>query len=298
MGLIGSMNGTNLPEDDGATLGPWEHAVMLRIASVNVNGLRGSTVGRVEKGKASFWDWLDTAGANVICLQELRCPDDLVPQHIGEGYYYVHDEAEAKGRAGVAIVSTVPFLAARHIDHPAFLGTGRWIEADLAVGNGEVLTVISAYAHTGNEESSEKMAEKFAWFNAAEERIEELRAERRYVVLSGDLNVAHREADIKNWRGNLTHAGFLPEERAIFDRWFVDLEWVDVLRSHHPDQDGPYSWWSYRGQAFDTNAGWRIDYQIATPQLAAKAVSSFVDRHPTYAERWSDHAPVVVDYDL
>ena len=144
---------------------------MLRIASVNVNGLRGSTIGRVEKGKASFWDWLDTAGADVICLQEVRCPDELVPEHIGEGYHYVHDEADAKGRAGVAIVSKAPFVDARHIDHPDFVGKGRWIEADLEVAGGELLTVISAYAHTGNEESPEKMAEKFAWFAAAEERI-------------------------------------------------------------------------------------------------------------------------------
>ncbi|MEI2421827.1 exodeoxyribonuclease III, partial [Arthrospira platensis SPKY2] len=109
-------------------------------------------------------------------------------------------------------------------------------------------------------------------------------------MLTGDLNVAHREVDLRNWKGNLKSAGFLPEERAHFDRWFEELGWVDVCRAMAGDRDGPYTWWSFRGKAFDNDTGWRIDYQIASPELATKAVSSEVDRAPSYAERWSDHA--------
>jgi exodeoxyribonuclease-3 len=118
------------------------------------------------------------------------------------------------------------------------------------------------------------------------------------VVLTGDLNVAHRELDLKNWKGNLKSAGFLPEERAYFDRWFDELGWVDVMRANSGEVAGPYSWWSFRGKAFDNDAGWRIDYQIVTPQLAAKALAARVDRAPSYDTRWSDHAPVVVTYDI
>jgi len=128
--------------------------------------------------------------------------------------------------------------------------------------------------------------------------MEELRASGRHVLLTGDLNVAHREVDLKNWKGNLKSAGFLPEERAWFDQMFDELKWVDVARQLSGEGPGPYSWWSWRGKAFDNDAGWRIDYQIATPQLAEKAVDAAVDRAPSYAERWSDHAPVVVTYDV
>jgi exodeoxyribonuclease III len=271
---------------------------MLRIATVNVNGLRGSTVNRERQGKSSFRrDWLANADVDVVTLQEVRCPDELVAELV-PGHEIVHDEALDRGRAGVAVASRLPILDWRVGSHAAFRGKGRWIEADVKVGGRTPLTVISAYAHTGNEESPEKMKEKLAWFRAAERRLGELAEDGRHVLLTGDLNVAHTEADLKNWKGNLKKAGFLPEERTIFDRWFSDLGWVDVVRRLHPGEEGPYSWWSYRGHAFDTDAGWRIDYHIASPKLAAKAVSSWVDRAPSWAERWSDHAPVVVDYDL
>jgi exodeoxyribonuclease-3 len=125
-----------------------------------------------------------------------------------------------------------------------------------------------------------------------------LAAPGRHVLLTGDLNVAHREADLKNWKGNLAKSGFLPRERAWFDHLLDDLGWVDVVRALAGEGPGPYTWWSWRGKAFDNDAGWRIDYQIASPALGALAVKAEVDRAPSYAERWSDHAPVVVQYDL
>ena len=265
---------------------------MLRVATVNVNGLRAAA-------RKGLHAWVGECAPDVVTLQEVRAPDELVADLMGEGWHVVHAESNVKGRAGVAVASRFPI--ARTDDGaavPEFAGKGRWIEADIRTGPRRRLTVISAYAHTGDETSPAKMAEKLAWFEAATARLTALRAGGGPVLLTGDLNVAHGEADIKIWKGNLTSAGFLPEERAYFDRWFDDLGWVDVVRRAHPDQAGPYSWWSFRGKAFDNDAGWRIDYQIASPNLAKKASRVWVDRAPSYAERWSDHAPVVVDYDL
>jgi len=264
----------------------------MRIATVNVNGLRAAA-------RKGLHDWVAECAPDVVTLQEVRAPDEMVADLMGEGWHVVHAESSAKGRAGVAVASRLPITRTHDGSHtPEFTGNGRWIEADIRTGKRKRLTVISAYAHTGDEESPAKMAEKLAWFDAATARLTELRDEGGHVLFTGDLNVAYREADLKNWKGNLKSAGFLPEERAHFDHWFDDLGWVDVVRAAHPDQDGPYSWWSFRGKAFDNDAGWRIDYQIATPALAKLATAAWVDRAPSYAERWSDHAPVVVEYDI
>jgi exodeoxyribonuclease-3 len=120
----------------------------------------------------------------------------------------------------------------------------------------------------------------------------------RQTVVCGDFNVAHREADLKNWKGNLKNSGFLPQERAILTRWFADLGWIDVGRQLAGEREGPYTWWSWRGKAFDNDTGWRIDYQIATPALAAQALDFRIDKPERYDARWTDHAPFTVRYDL
>jgi exodeoxyribonuclease-3 len=262
---------------------------MFTIASVNVNGLRAAT-------RKGMHEWLATRSPDVVTMQEVRAPDDMVATLLGEGWNVVHAESTAKGRAGVAIATRVPVVDSRTCnDRAAFTDNGRWIEADVEF-DGRLLTIISAYVHTGDETSPERMAEKHAFFKAMTKRMTELRADDRHVLLTGDLNVAHREDDLKNWKGNLASAGFLPEERAHFDHWFDTLGWADVVRSLSGEGPGPYSWWSYRGRAYDNDAGWRIDYQIATPELAALATEAYVDRAPTWDTRWSDHAPVVVTY--
>jgi exodeoxyribonuclease III len=140
-------------------------------------------------------------------------------------------------------------------------------------------------------------------------RLTEIQAHNELAVVLGDLNVGHRTLDIKNWRGNVKRAGFLPEERAYFDRIVgaeddaeynagAGLGWVDVGRKWAGEVDGPYTWWSWRGKAFDNDSGWRIDYQLATAALAASVTDYSVDRAAAYDERWSDHTPVVVDYAL
>ena len=147
-----------------------------------------------------------------------------------------------------------------------FDSAGRWLEADFETEAG-LLTVVSVYVHSG-EVDTPKQVEKYKFLNAMEARMQELIKDDRLALIVGDLNVGHTELDIKNWKGNLKNAGFLPEERAFFDQ-FAKQGWVDMGRKAHPGVPGPYTWWSYRGQAFDTDAGWRIDYQLATPALAA-----------------------------
>jgi exodeoxyribonuclease-3 len=272
----------------------------LSIASVNVNGLRAAA----SNGMAG---WVGARRPDVITMQEVRAPDDLVADLVGtiagEGWHVAHDECAAKGRAGVAVASRRPIVATRSglagaaRTSGAYDDSGRWVEADLETADGLGLTVVSCYVHTGDADVPSRMSEKLAFFDAMGKRLDTLRKKGRHVLLTGDLNVAHREADLKNWKGNLKKAGFLPEERAWFDAMF-SRGWVDVGRRLHGEGPGPYSWWSWRGKAFDTDTGWRIDYHIASPELADTAVEGAIDRAPSYAERWSDHAPVVVTYTI
>lgn len=268
----------------------------LTIASINVNGLRAAAT----NGMGGWWQ---QRRPDVVAMQEVRAPDDLVADLIervaGPGRHVAHHESANKGRAGVAVVSAHPIVETTY-ELPgadAFDGTGRWVEATIDTADGRGLTVASAYVHTGDADTPERMREKLAFMDAMAARADTLRAAGRHVLVMGDLNVGHRELDIKNWKGNLKKAGFLPEERAWFDRR-LDDGWVDVGRAHAGDVAGPYSWWSWRGKAFDIDSGWRIDYHIASPELAATATDVGVDRAPTYAERWSDHAPVVAVYQV
>lgn len=283
----------------------------LRIASVNVNGIRAA----FRKGMG---DWLDASGADVVALQEVRAADadiaKLVAPATEDGWHVLHDPCEIKGRAGVALLSRRPALEHRvglgGLDRQAEIqSSGRWLEADFAFGNG-VITVVSNYTHSGEVDTPRQEA-KWAFLDAMGARMDELASERELTAIVGDFNVGHREFDIKNWRGNVKRSGFLPRERAYFDRFFgprgelvtgVDGTegpghgWVDVGRRFAGEVDGPYTWWSNRGQAFDNDTGWRIDYQVVTPGLAERVADYRVDRYPSYDTRWSDHAPVVVDY--
>ncbi len=264
--------------------------VALTIATVNVNGIRAAL-------RNGMGTWLAQREPDIVTLQEVRAPDALVHELLGTDWQVAHAECSAKGRAGVAVITRRPIVRTSGCEHEhRFADAGRWVEADVVLDNGELLTVISTYAHTGDADSAERMEEKLAFFESMTTRMEELRADGRHVLLTGDLNVAHREVDIKNWKGNLKSAGFLPVERAYFDRWFDELGWVDLGRRLGGEGPGPYTWWSFRGKAFDTDAGWRIDYQIATPELAELAKEAAVDRAADYHARWSDHAPLVVTY--
>ncbi|WP_029146454.1 exodeoxyribonuclease III [Microbacterium luticocti] len=274
----------------------------LRIATVNVNGIRAA----VRKGMLA---WLDVAAPDVLALQEVRATDEQLRTAL-PGWHIVADEALAKGRAGVAIATRAPVLSVRaRLEADELDSAGRWIEAEVPLGT-DRLTVVSAYVPTG-EADTPKQDHKWAFLDAMAQRMSQLNAVGALALIMGDLNVGHRELDIRNWRGNRKKAGFLPRERAYFDRFFapagspvecVDgttgtgLGWVDVGRRFHGDVDGPYTWWAMRGRAFDNDTGWRIDYHVATPALAERVRDYRIDRAESWDTRWSDHAPVVVDY--
>ncbi|WP_369046877.1 exodeoxyribonuclease III [Sinomonas sp. P10A9] len=263
----------------------------LRIATVNVNGLRASW-------RKGMQEWLAPRGVDILCLQEVRAPDEIVHEYF-EGWSVLHAEADAKGRAGVAIASRqVPTATRVGIGDDYFATAGRWIEADFALDGGRQLTVVSAYVHSG-EAGTPKQEDKYRFLDVMLKRLPELAEHSDYALVVGDLNVGHTELDIRNWKANQKRAGFLPEERVYFDRFFGnEIGWKDVHRELAGPIDGPYTWWSQRGKAFDNDAGWRIDYQMATPGLGAVARNAVVDRATAWDTRWSDHAPLVIDYKL
>lgn len=257
------------------------------ISSINVNGVRAAT-GKTGKG---MLEWLAGTEADVICLQETRATDEqtraaLAPA-LAAGWHLAVAEPGAKGRAGVAIMSRREPRAVRiGFGSAEFDGLGRYIEAEF-----DELTVASVYVHTG-EADTPMQDEKYRFLG---ELGAHLRAQTGDFVICGDWNVAHTELDIKNWKGNVKNSGFLPGERAWIDEMLA-AGYVDVVRTLHPGVPGPYSWWSYRGRAFDNDAGWRIDAVFTTENIASRAVSARVERAATYAERWSDHAPVTVEF--
>jgi exodeoxyribonuclease III len=262
------------------------------ITTVNVNGVRAAA-------RKGLIDWLAGSQADVVCMQETRASDkqlhETLAPALDQGWHVASAEPSAKGRNGVAVLSRRPADAVRiGFGDDEFADAGRYIEADF-----DALTVGSLYLPTGEaetpkQEQKERFMASFAAHLSAS--AEAAVAAGRDVLVCGDWNIAHTERDIKNWKGNVKKSGFLPGERDWVGALLAGGAWVDVVRELHPDVDGPYSWWSYRGKAFDTDAGWRIDYHLTTPGLAARAKEARVERAATYAERWSDHAPVTVQF--
>jgi exodeoxyribonuclease-3 len=275
---------------------------MLRVASVNVNGVRAA----FRKG---MQEWLDAAKVDVLALQEVRAEREDLVALLGDQWIVANDAATAKGRAGVAVATKAEHREVRTNLGPKKLDTaGRWIEVDITTPAGNPFTIVSCYVHSG-EAGTPKQAAKYEFLKHMDTRMTQLGAHASSAVVVGDLNVGHRTLDIKNWKGNLKSSGFLPEEREYFDRWMGNEgsetyntgsggRFVDVGRAFHGEVDGPYSWWSWRGKAFDNDAGWRIDYHLANAPLAANLKNYAVDRAPSYDTRWSDHAPVIADYDI
>ena len=257
---------------------------MLRIISLNLNGIRSAS----SKG---FYDWAQTQGADVICLQELKAQHCDLAAHMLDmaGYRGYFHCAEKKGYSGVGIYARqAPDRVAEGIGHAAFDAEGRYIRADFGT-----LSVVSVYLPSGSS-SPERQEAKFRFMDEFFPLLASLRREGREIVVCGDWNIAHREIDLKNWKSNQKNSGFLPEERQWLTRLFDEQGWVDVYRRLYPEAGGEaYTWWSNRGQAWAKNVGWRIDYQIATPGIAARAQQGSVFK----AQRFSDHAPLIVDYD-
>ncbi len=255
---------------------------MVRIITLNLNGLRSA----VSKG---LLDWLAAQKADVVCLQEVKAQlADLAPAILNPQPYSGHFScAEKKGYSGVGLYTlTQPDNIICGFGSKEFDAEGRYLRADYGR-----LSVISTYLPSGSS-SEERQQAKFRFMREFMPHLAGLKADGREIVLCGDWNIAHKEIDLKNWRGNQKNSGFLPEERAWLGEVFDRLGWVDVFRRLDPRPE-QYTWWSNRGQAWAKNVGWRIDYHIATPGIAAsaKAAAIYKDR------RFSDHAPLTIDYD-
>jgi exodeoxyribonuclease-3 len=257
------------------------------VSSVNVNGIRAAAA----KGLST---WLAGTAADVVCLQETRAQLEEIPPELLDGWHLSYASCGTRGRNGVGILTReAPEAVRAGIGAPEFEDAGRYLEVDLPGVTVGSLYLPNGTVGTPKQDAKDRFLALFADHLA--ERRAKSAVEDREVLVCGDWNIAPAEADIRNWRGNVKNSGFLPHER----EWLANVcaaGWVDVVRALHPGVDGPYSWWSYRGRAFDNDAGWRIDHHVATPGLAGRAVSAVVERAPSHAERWSDHAPVTVRY--
>ncbi len=255
----------------------------MRVITLNVNGIRSAA----SKG---LFPWLAGQGADVICLQEVRAREEQFAGHDISlpGYHAAYYPAERPGYAGVALYSRQePQRLVRGFGVSEFDQEGRYLEAQFAQ-----VAVVSLYLPSGSS-GPERQASKDRFLRKFMPHLRALKRRRRPYILCGDWNIAHREIDLRNWKSNQKNSGFLPHERAWLDELFDDVGFVDAFRrvNQEPDQ---YTWWSQRGQARAKNVGWRIDYQVASPALEGAARAAQIYK----AARFSDHAPLIMDYEL
>ena len=255
----------------------------MKIITLNANGIRSAA-------RKGFFDWMLGQNADVVCLQEIKAQTEQLDARMlqPDGYCGNFNSAEKKGYSGVAL------YARREPDNVEYrLGwdsadrEGRFLRADY-----RGVSVVSLYLPSGTS-GDERQAVKYDFMARFEKVLDEMRRQEREFILCGDWNIAHKEIDLKNWRSNRKNSGFLPDERAWMDKVFGELAMVDAFRVVNQEAE-QYTWWSNRGQSWAKNVGWRIDYQVVTPGLAdrIKAVSIYK------AERFSDHAPLTVEYEI
>jgi len=265
--------------------GPWRRvfARFLKVVTLNVNGIRSAAT----KG---LFRWLEKQDADIVCLQELKCHEaDLDARLHGlKAFDSCHAFAKKKGYSGVALYSRQrPDEVKRGFGAHEFDDEGRYVEARFGK-----LWVISLYLPSGSA-GPHRQASKFRFLKRFLIHLKKIKDRKQEIILCGDWNIAHREIDLKNWRSNQKNSGFLPEERAWLTRVFDEIGFVDVFRRVNPKPE-QYTWWSNRGQAWAKNVGWRIDYQIATPGVAATARKESIFKK----KRFSDHAPLTIEYDF
>jgi exodeoxyribonuclease-3 len=254
---------------------------LFRIVTLNANGIRSAAA----KG---LFRWIKRVDPDVVCLQEVKAheADIPAPMRAQTGLHSFFHCALKKGYSGAGLYAKRrPRRVETGFGNAEFDAEGRYVEAEFAN-----LTVISVYFPSGSSSPARQLA-KFRFLDAFFPHLAGLRARGREMIFCGDINIAHREIDLKNWRANQKYSGFLPEERAWLTRVFAEQGWVDVFRRLDP-RPHQYTWWSNFGQAYANNVGWRIDYQIATPGIAAKARRAEIYK----GRRFSDHAPLLIEY--
>lgn len=255
----------------------------MKIITLNANGIRSAA-------RKGFFDWLPRQNADVVCLQEIKAQTAQLNDELfwPANYSCYYLEAEKKGYSGVALYARKePDEVIQGLGWEDMDAEGRYLEARF--GN---LSVVSLYIPSGSS-SEERQAVKFSFLDRFLPFLDDCARSGRQYVFCGDWNIAHKPIDVKNWRSNQKNSGFLPEERAWLDRAFDDNGWVDAFRTVNPEPE-QYTWWSNRGQAWAKNVGWRIDYHVVSPALRdlIRSVAIYKD------ERFSDHAPLTIDYDL
>ena len=254
----------------------------MKVISLNANGIRAAQ-------RKGFFDWLRKINPDVVCIQETKAQIDqlTLPDFLPKGYHCYYQDAEKKGYSGVAIYARrEPDKVMRGLGYERFDSEGRWLQADFGD-----LSVCSLYLPSGSSKEERQLFkyEIMAWMMPL---LKDMAQGKRQFIICGDWNIAHRKIDIKNWRSNQRNSGFLPEERAWMSELFGDTGMVDGFRVVDP-REQQYTWWSNRGQAWANNTGWRIDYQVITPGLASRVQGAEIYKQ----ERFSDHAPLILDYD-
>jgi len=261
---------------------------MIRIVTLNLNGIRSAT-------RKGWLDWIAAQRADVVCVQELKAQDADLDEamRIIDGMRGHFHFAEKKGYSGVGVYTRhEPSDVVIGFDGGEFDAEGRYVETRFDTPSRK-LSIISVYFPSGSS-GPERQEAKFRFLDKIYPHLMALKAEREFIVCS-DVNIAHQEADLKNWKGNLKNSGFLPEERAWMTKLTTEGGIVDVYRKLQPDTtDACYTWWSNRGQAYAKNVGWRLDYHLATPAIADKARTEAIYK----GEKFSDHAPITIEYDL
>ena len=255
----------------------------MRIITLNANGIRSAA-------RKGFFDWMATQDADVVCIQETKAQRDQLddPVFHPKGYHCHYFDAEKKGYSGVAVYSRVkPQDVIVGYGSREFDAEGRYLEVQL-----KGVSIVSLYLPSGSS-SEERQQAKFRFLGEFMPYLRGLKRKKRDYVLCGDWNIAHKEIDLRNWRSNQKNSGFLPEERAWLDELFDEVNYVDAFREINAEAD-QYTWWSNRGQAWAKNVGWRIDSQVLSTKLRGSVQGAAIYK----AQRFSDHAPLTIDYDL
>lgn len=255
----------------------------MKIITFNANGIRAAA-------RKGFFEWLPKQSADIVCIQETKAQIDQLkdPVFHPRGYHCEYFDAKRKGYSGTALYSRQkPIQLTKGLGWEPADSEGRYIQADY-----DGLSVVSLYLPSGTS-GPERQQQKYLFMDQLFSHLKKLRRQSQEFILCADWNICHQPIDLKNWRANQKHSGFLPEERAWLSRVFDELGYIDAFRVVNQEAD-QYTWWSNRGQAWAKNVGWRLDYHLVTPGLANGIVAATIYKE----ERFSDHAPLIMEYKI
>ena len=255
----------------------------MKVVTFNANGIRSAA-------RKGFFEWMQDSAPDVVCMQELKAHRDQLAENLlaPQGYHGFFQFAEKKGYSGTAIYCKAPPSGVKvGLGWNDFDSEGRLVRIDY-----NHLSIISIYLPSGTS-SDDRQKFKEIILGRLKPVLLDFTKEKRNFIICGDINIAHKPVDLRNWKGNRNNSGFLPKERAWMDWLFGEAGFVDAFRVIN-SRPGQYTWWSNRGEAYAKNVGWRLDYHIVTAGLSKRTESVSVFRET----KFSDHAPVIVNYDI